>query len=294
MTEPVRVADVLPGVLAEVIDRASNRYDRWAEQVAAAGYCAHPIRLAGRVEQVDRATGELRQVYDTADEPDGTLLKACGTRRASRCPSCASGTPQSPSPCPSASAARNSRSHRSGSRRWPLTPPMVRRSEALRPRGKLCPIHSRRHMPVHLRRQGRAHECFGMAAAGTAWIRAVMRSNIAVRPSPQDRRGRATGEDAAQTHCRRSASNRTQDLISTWGCALHPAEVPTERKPTNVYAGHRLGGAPRRNRTTDPILTMNHREPLCKPPYPQVTSDRRRRSYRFSFGRGMRSLSTRC
>jgi hypothetical protein len=39
MSEPVRVADVLPGVLAEVIDRASNRYDRWAEQVAQTGYC---------------------------------------------------------------------------------------------------------------------------------------------------------------------------------------------------------------------------------------------------------------
>jgi hypothetical protein len=89
MTEPVRVSDVLPGVLAEVIDRASNRYGRWAEQVTAAGYCAHPIRLAGWVEQADRATGELRQVYSTEGEPDGTLLKACGTRRASRCPSCA-------------------------------------------------------------------------------------------------------------------------------------------------------------------------------------------------------------
>jgi hypothetical protein len=42
-------------VLAEVIDRANNQYDRWAEQVAQAGYCAHPIRLAGRVEQADPA-----------------------------------------------------------------------------------------------------------------------------------------------------------------------------------------------------------------------------------------------
>jgi hypothetical protein len=89
MSEPVHVGQVLPGVLAEVIDRASDRYDRWAELVAQAGYCAHPIRLAGRVEQADRATGELRQVYTTDGEPDGTLLKACGTRRASRCPSCA-------------------------------------------------------------------------------------------------------------------------------------------------------------------------------------------------------------
>jgi hypothetical protein len=89
MTEPARVGDVLPGVLAEVVDRAGHGYDRWAELVAQAGYCHHPIRLAGRVEHADRQTGEIRQVYDSDREPDGVLLKACGTRRESRCPSCA-------------------------------------------------------------------------------------------------------------------------------------------------------------------------------------------------------------
>ena len=79
----------LPGVLAEVVDRAGHGYDRWAELVAQAGYCHHPIRLAGRVEQADQATGEVRPVYDSEREPDGVLLKACGTRRESRCPSCA-------------------------------------------------------------------------------------------------------------------------------------------------------------------------------------------------------------
>jgi hypothetical protein len=89
MTEPVRVGELLPGVLGEVIERASHGYDRWAELVAQAGYCHHPIRLAGRVEQADRITGEVRTVYDSDREPDGVLLKACGTRRESRCPSCA-------------------------------------------------------------------------------------------------------------------------------------------------------------------------------------------------------------
>jgi hypothetical protein len=59
------------------------------ELVAQAGYCHHPIRLAGRVDQADQATGEVRTVYDSEREPDGVLLKACGTRRESRCPSCA-------------------------------------------------------------------------------------------------------------------------------------------------------------------------------------------------------------
>jgi hypothetical protein len=89
VTEPARVGDVLPGVLAEVVDRAGAGYDRWMELVTQAGYCHHPIRLAGRVEQADRATGEVRTVYDSEREPDGVLLKACGTRRESRCPSCA-------------------------------------------------------------------------------------------------------------------------------------------------------------------------------------------------------------
>jgi hypothetical protein len=89
MTDPVRVSELLPGVLAEVVDRAGHGYARWAEQVAQAGYCHHPIRLAGRVEHADRQSGEVRTVYDTEREPDGVLLKGCGTRRESRCPSCA-------------------------------------------------------------------------------------------------------------------------------------------------------------------------------------------------------------
>jgi Replication initiator protein, pSAM2 len=89
VTEPTRVGELLPGVLGEVVDRAGHGYDRWAELVAQAGYCHHPIRLAGRVEHADRQTGEVRPVYDSEREPDGVLLKACGTRRESRCPSCA-------------------------------------------------------------------------------------------------------------------------------------------------------------------------------------------------------------
>jgi hypothetical protein len=79
MTEPVRVGELLPGVLGELVDRAGHGYDRWAELVAQAGYCHHPIRLAGHVDQADRQTGEVRTVYDSEREPDGVLLKACGT-----------------------------------------------------------------------------------------------------------------------------------------------------------------------------------------------------------------------
>ena len=71
MTEPTRVGEVLPGVLAEVVDRAGHGYERWAELVAQAGYCHHPIRLAGRVEQADRTTGEVRTVYTASGSRTG-------------------------------------------------------------------------------------------------------------------------------------------------------------------------------------------------------------------------------
>jgi Replication initiator protein, pSAM2 len=73
VTEPARVGEVLPGVLAEVVDRAGHGYERWAELVAQAGYCHHPIRLAGRVEHADRTTGEVRAVYDSG----GSRMGCC-------------------------------------------------------------------------------------------------------------------------------------------------------------------------------------------------------------------------
>jgi hypothetical protein len=88
MTEPVRVGEVLAEVVAEAIARAGPGYDRWMEQIAATGYCTHPVRLRGRVEHADAESGEVRTVYATDREPDATLLKACGNRRASVCPSC--------------------------------------------------------------------------------------------------------------------------------------------------------------------------------------------------------------
>ena len=65
--------------------------------------------------------------------------RSSARRRSAWRPNRSSGTPRSPWPCPWASAARSSRSRRSDSRSWPLSPPKMRRSEALRPQGKLCP-----------------------------------------------------------------------------------------------------------------------------------------------------------
>jgi hypothetical protein len=133
--------------------------------------------------------------------------RSSAPRRSAWRPDRSWGTRQSPWPCPSASAARNSRTHRSDSHRWPLSPPKVRRSEALRPQGKLCPC-----TPDVKRRR----------TTGSAWQkRARLGSlgshrdalNYRCAAKPTGRRGRATGEAAAQTRCCRSASNHTQYLI---------------------------------------------------------------------------------
>ncbi len=75
--------------MGEVAHRAADDFGLWQRQVANAGYCAQPIRLVGKVRQVDRDTGEIRTTFDSDEEPDSTLLIACGDRREARCPSCA-------------------------------------------------------------------------------------------------------------------------------------------------------------------------------------------------------------
>jgi hypothetical protein len=79
------------GVLNGVVARASNResFERFSAQGESCGWCSHPVRLVGSQTRVDGSTGEILHSYSTDTEPDGVLLKACGTRRATRCPSCA-------------------------------------------------------------------------------------------------------------------------------------------------------------------------------------------------------------
>jgi hypothetical protein len=80
------VAPAVDELLARAADPA--RFRRWAEQVRQAGCCEQPVRLVGRVEEADVATGEVRRTYTSKAEPDGVTFKACGNRRASRCRPC--------------------------------------------------------------------------------------------------------------------------------------------------------------------------------------------------------------
>ena len=82
MTEPARVGELLPGVLREVVDRAGPGYERWAELVAQAGYCAHPIRLRGRVEHADR--GDRRDPHRLLDRAGAGRHAAQGVRQPPR------------------------------------------------------------------------------------------------------------------------------------------------------------------------------------------------------------------
>jgi hypothetical protein len=79
--------ELVRGIVAQVADRedyaafqATGRRCRW---------CAEPVRLIGKSATVDTDTGEILESFSSAESPRGELYKACGTRRASRCPSCA-------------------------------------------------------------------------------------------------------------------------------------------------------------------------------------------------------------
>jgi hypothetical protein len=78
-------------MLGDVLKRAADpdEWERFERQLRSTGYCRSPLRMRGRVDAIDRATGEVRTVYSTDREPDETLLKCCGNRREAVCPSCA-------------------------------------------------------------------------------------------------------------------------------------------------------------------------------------------------------------
>src|SRR3954453_14569239 len=78
-------------VLGQGLERAADpqQWARFERQLCAVGYCRRPVRLSGRTDAIDRDTGELRTVFSSEREPDGTLLTCCGNRREAVCPSCA-------------------------------------------------------------------------------------------------------------------------------------------------------------------------------------------------------------
>ena len=68
---------------------ARSDYPAWLGHVESAAACARPVRLHGNLATVDTRTGELLSVRHTSTLPDGVIYKACGNRRHTVCPACA-------------------------------------------------------------------------------------------------------------------------------------------------------------------------------------------------------------
>ena len=78
-----------PGATADDTETISwADFRQWERQLASSGACSHPIRLRGRIDAIDLATGETAPVYATATEHGGVLHVACGNRREAVCPAC--------------------------------------------------------------------------------------------------------------------------------------------------------------------------------------------------------------
>jgi hypothetical protein len=77
--------ELLDGVVARM---TRPDYARFEAQLRSSGYCAHPVRLRGRIDVCD-GHGVRQQVWSTHAEPDGLLRKACGNRREAICRPCA-------------------------------------------------------------------------------------------------------------------------------------------------------------------------------------------------------------
>ena len=103
-----------PPILLEAFELAGNGFRRWDEQVARTGYCCRPIRLKGTVEQVDRATGEVRRVYTT----EGNPTTRCWSRVGAVGPRCAGRARRGTSGTPSTSCGQGSRVARGCPSRW--------------------------------------------------------------------------------------------------------------------------------------------------------------------------------
>lgn len=86
---PATVAGHPARTVATAFERAARPdAEDWLQHVRAAAGCRRPVRLAGQI-RVHRGDGTPLGIFDTDSMPDGTIYKACGNRRATRCPSCA-------------------------------------------------------------------------------------------------------------------------------------------------------------------------------------------------------------
>ncbi|HZU79013.1 MAG TPA: replication initiator, partial [Acidimicrobiales bacterium] len=82
--------DIDPDVIDALTDHgARGVLTEFLAQGEGCGWCRRPVRLSGERYAVDPVSGARRRVFSSHDKPGGVVLKACGNRRETRCPTCA-------------------------------------------------------------------------------------------------------------------------------------------------------------------------------------------------------------
>ena len=172
MTRPTRVGELLPGVLAEVVDRAGHGYDRWAEQVAAGRLLPppDPPGWPGRARRHADGRGPHRL------RPTGSRTRCCSRPAATAgsrvCPSCCGHLPGRRLPAPRRWPTRAARASPRRSTRHPrlfvtFTAPSLRPGP--HPQGPRAA-----GLPCHPYRQGHAARTAAGMAAGSATTRTTL------------------------------------------------------------------------------------------------------------------------
>lgn len=78
---------VVEGIIARIHSPGGS--EAFESQIRAVRGCRRPVRLSGRIT-ASSSDGDHQVRFNTRSLPDGVLLKACGTRRETLCPPCAS------------------------------------------------------------------------------------------------------------------------------------------------------------------------------------------------------------
>lgn len=82
--------DIDPDIVEALESRgAAGELMELIEQGEACGWCRRPVRLFGERRVFDPTTGERTTVFSSTARPDDVVLKPCGNRRETRCPTCA-------------------------------------------------------------------------------------------------------------------------------------------------------------------------------------------------------------
>lgn len=88
-TAPLDIGALGPAAAAAAVQRITDgSFDAWSDTASKVGFCARPVRLAGRSATVEAATGRVLDTFSSERTPLGVVYRPCGNRRADACPAC--------------------------------------------------------------------------------------------------------------------------------------------------------------------------------------------------------------